>query len=169
MQSAIDRFSLTLTKTQYSKGEQKLPNRQTDGLNFKELQKKQKNKCMIISLLTVLSSFPFILIVWNWVFMNSSSIIIVLFKTIIRIIWKVAINIICFNLLFCRLNNFPGCSEWIQAIPSTITVREFRAWKVLRLASTCRHRKIVCLVLCTDIESHQVTRVEQDRLQQWLV
>ena len=129
-----------------------------------------------------LTVFPLIQIVRNRVVRNIS--ILVLFNTIIRIIWKVAVNVmgfsllisiirinwkvavnvICFSLLFSLLCNFPGYSECIHEILSTRTFAEWCALQILLLASTCLYR--IFLAICTDTE---VTQVEQNHLQQWPV
>ena len=65
-------------------------------MDEKDLQSKQKFKYNV-SLIS-LTLFPSIQIVRNWVIRNTSTLIIIgLFKTIIRIIWKVATNVICFT------------------------------------------------------------------------
>ena len=63
-------------------------------MGLKSLQNKQKIKYYVSSI--YLSLFPRIQMVRSWVVRNIS-ILIVLFKTITRIIWKVAVNVICFT------------------------------------------------------------------------
>ena len=65
-----------------------------------------------------------------------------------------------YSVLFRWFGNFPGCSEWIQAILSTMTVAEC----VLLVASTYLRRRPLALHWIKSSNS-----VEQDCLQQWPV
>ena len=109
---------------------QKIRNDVTDGWDWKIYKKKPK-KLSIMSLL--------FLHLYSHAFKRSNlghrkhSIRLVVFKTIIRIIWKVNVDVICFT-----VSSSDNCSEWIQAILSTMTVAEWH---------------VACGIPCTELWS----------------
>ena len=124
-------------------------------MGLKDLQNKQKIKYNISFI--SLSLFPRIQMVRNWV-VRHTYILIVLFQTITRIIWKVAVNVICFTV---------SSSDDFEI--SLVAVNGFKQsvhHESCRMAICLWHPHTSVEHLFPYTESHQVTQVEQDRLQQ---
>ena len=123
-----------------------------DGTERSTYQTKIKYNVSFISV----SLFPLIQMVRNRVIRNTS-ILVVLFKTIIRIIWKNNVNVICFTVSSSDDLEI----SLIAVMDSSKPVHHDSCRMALCLWHP--HISVKNFLPCT--ESHQVTQVEQDRLQ----